>query len=130
MNAQPSLFTTTNGLAGYRYEVNPLARTSDPVTSHQAAASTARRFRAGSQKAVLLAVFVEGGPMTTEQAGTRSGLALNPTAGYWKRVSELLRGGYLADTGQTALSACGEHQRIIEATDLGRAAYAAEREAR
>lgn len=119
MSDEMALFTTYPTQAGVQYRFHPLARTSDPATSHQAAASV--RLRTGSQKWRLLEAFFAGGPAIAEQAARRANLL---RAGYWKRVSELLADGLIYDTGETALSTAGEACRVYRITADGCTAVA------
>lgn len=113
------LFDVYANQAGTAFRYHALARTSDPATSHQAAASV--RLRTGSQKWRLLEAFFAGGPAIAEQAARRANLL---RSGYWKRVSELLADGLIYDTGETALSTAGESCRVYRITAAGMAALA------
>jgi hypothetical protein len=77
------------------------------------------RIRSGSQRWELLRQYVEHGPLTNEQAGDLSGLSARKSCCYWKRCSELLKHGYIEDTGKEALSQVGEMQRVCMATSKG-----------
>ena len=83
------------------------------------AVSKELRIRAGSQRWTLLRQYVEHGPLTNEQAGELSGLSEKKSCCYWKRCSELLQHGYLADTGAQIESQVGEMQRVCRVTDKG-----------
>jgi hypothetical protein len=74
--------------------------------------------RAGSQRAILLAVYREQ-PLTDEEAGNASGLSMLPKCCYWKRCSELRQAGYIAPTGETRLSSAGVEQQVCRITTLG-----------
>ena len=113
-----ALFTTYPTQAGIQYRYHPLARTTDPATSHAGAASV--RFRSSSQKGRLLAAFAAG-PAIAEEAAQRARLG---HVGYWKRVSELLADGLIEETGDTARSRAGEACRIYRITAAGTAALA------
>lgn len=80
------------------------------------------RIRAGSQRWELLKKYVEHGPLTNEQAGDLSGLSGKKSCCYWKRCSELLKHGYLEDTGTEIASQVGEMQRVCRVTSKGIAA--------
>ena len=95
----------------------PLFRNTDPITSALGAKDV--KPRRGSQQALLLACY-ELLDMTDEQAGIASGLALKPRCCYWKRCSELRAGGYIADTGDTALSSANSLMMVCAITDKGR----------
>lgn len=107
------LFTTYPTQAGVQYKYHPLARNTDPATSHAGAASV--RFRASSQKGRLLRAFAHG-PAIAEEAAQRAQLG---HVGYWKRVSELLADGLIEETGDTARSRAGEACRIYRITSAG-----------
>jgi len=117
VNDEIPLFTTYPTQAGVQYKFHPLARSTDPATSHAAAASV--RLRTGSQKWRLLEAFFSGGPAIAEQAARRANLL---HAGYWKRVSELLADGLIYDTGVTLESTAGEACRVYRITPAGTAA--------
>jgi hypothetical protein len=97
------------------------ARSTDPATSHQAAASVAVRIRAGSQRAVLLTAYADAGDygLTNEGAGIITGLADRHGCCYWKRCGELLAAGYIAATDNTRTSRAGEAQRVCVITPAG-----------
>jgi hypothetical protein len=80
------------------------------------------RIRSGSQRWELLKQYVEHGPLTNEQAGDLSGLSGKKSCCYWKRCSELLKHGYLEDTGTEIVSQVGEMQRVCRVTSKGIAA--------
>lgn len=70
-----------------------LARVSDPETSH--AAARAVSYRTGTQKARLLAAYLDAPEgLTDDEAGMRAGL---PQA--WKRCSDLRSDGVIEPTG-------------------------------
>lgn len=77
----------------------PIARSTDPVTSHVAAADV--KMRAGSYRVRLLRVYqrANGSALTDRQA---SALAELPEGG-WKRCSELRRGGYITENGDPVI---------------------------
>jgi len=74
--------------------------------------------RAGSQRQLLLAQYDEE-PMTDEEAGNASRLAILPKCCYWKRCSELRQAGYIRPTGKTRTSSAGVEQQVCEITDEG-----------
>ena len=96
----------------------PPARKHDPQTSKMGERAVARR--GPSQKALLLAEYVKAGAagLTADEAGERSGLR-GVGAGYWKRVSDLLRAGLIEPTGETRLGLAGELQRVCRVTADG-----------
>ena len=116
------LFDVYANQAGTAFRYHADVRTSDPATSH--AAAKRARPRAGSQKAVLLAVFAANGDLTAYEAGQLSGLARKPGCCYWHRVGDLARDGLLEDTGLTRIVATGEGQRVYRITAAGMAALA------
>lgn len=67
------------------------SRHSDPETSHRAEKESV--VRAGTQRALLLAVFVDGEPLIAEEAMELAGV--NPRSCWWKRCSDLRNEGYL-----------------------------------
>jgi hypothetical protein len=75
--------------------------------------------RAGTQRWNLLRQYVLHGPLTNEQAGDLSGLSSKKSCCYWKRCSELLKHGYLQDTGLEVRSQVGELQRVCSVTQKG-----------
>ena len=91
-----------------------------PLFSHAGrSVSEDLRIRAGSQRWELLKKYVEHGPLTNEQAGDLSGLSGKKSCCYWKRCSELLKHGYLEDTGTEIVSQVGEMQRVCRVTSKG-----------
>lgn len=99
----------------------PLVRNTDPATSHKGAADVV--VRAGTQRAKLLAAYVAGTvrlELTADQAMRRAGVSERSC--YWKRVSELVAGGYLEDTGQERMGEQGSSQRVNRITAKGLAA--------
>lgn len=106
MNAQVSIF-----------EITPreLVRMSDPETSHQAA----RGDRVASRVRLLRAFY--GVNLTSEEAAHRSGL--DPWQAS-KRVSDLLRLGYVVPTGELRTGSSGRQQRVLAITTEGKGALA------
>jgi len=108
------------------------ARTGDPATSQAGARSVA--FRAGSQKARLLACYIEAGPfdpdtgqggLTADEAGKMSGLAEKPNCCYWKRCGELEDDhGFVGqpEGGPTRPGNAGDRQIVRAVTEAGLAA--------
>lgn len=93
-------------------------RNTDPGTSRAAGVSV--RIRAGSQRHSVLLAFALGGDLTAEDAGRLSGLDQKPGCCYWKRVSELLAGGFLEETGEQRKSRAGENQRVLRIFACGK----------
>jgi hypothetical protein len=94
----------------------PVARTTDPGTSHQAAKAV--RVHAASQKARLLRAYAdEPNGMTDEEAAAATGLG---DSGYWKRCSELRSMGWIARTGHTRVGKTGMAQEVCAITESGR----------
>ena len=91
-------------------------RRNDGATSTGGA--KAMTVRAGSQRAILLAVYREQ-PLTDEEAGNVSGLSMLPKCCYWKRCSELRQAGYIAPTGETRVSSAGVEQQVCRITTPG-----------
>lgn len=93
-----------------------LARITDPDTSKAAATLSGR---AGTIRRKLLESYLEDGVgMTAEEASSRSGFTAED--GAWKRVSDLLSAGLLADTGGRRPGRSGRMQRVLVLTDEGR----------
>jgi hypothetical protein len=94
-------------------------RSTDPATSAQGAADVA--VRAGGQKARLLAAYAaHPGGLLDEEAAAHAGLQ---HTGFWKRCSELLADGLIADTGRTRVTSQGSPGRVCIATAAGHAAH-------
>lgn len=98
------------------------ARTSDPATSHAAAAQLSDK---ATMLRTLLAVY------GSEFAGFCDGLTAEESAGVaqytaadgaWKRVSDLLRAGQLEDTSITRPGSSGRQQRVLRITEQGQQA--------
>jgi hypothetical protein len=100
----------------------PLFRKEDPITSVLGAGDVKPRRR--TQAELLLAEYLNR-PMTDEEAGMASGLALKPKCCYWKRCSELRAGGFIATTGETRLSSAGSAMQVCEITFKGKIALEA-----
>ena len=84
----------------------PLARSSDPVTSHLAAAS-AKQLQAKHQAKVLEALKANG-PMGKSMIAVRSGLG---DVAVCRRLPELERDGLIEQTGCTVKSGSGRAER-------------------
>lgn len=98
--------------------VDSLHRASDPATSRAGAKDVA--VRSGSQRHKLLAAYADGAELTADEAMRRAGVS--DRSCYWKRVSELVDGGLLEDTGVTRPGEQGSAQRVNRITPHGRAA--------
>jgi predicted transcriptional regulator len=83
----------------------PLARRTDPATSH-AAAATVRAFSSDHHQAILAALAL--GPAGGSWIGKRCGLGSHQIG---KRLSELKRGGKIVETGRTVISTSGRGER-------------------
>jgi len=95
------------------------SRTDDPETSHLGEKDVA--MRATSQKMLLLSVYSQYGPMSSENAAKAAGLSMRSC--FWKRCSELcLDMGYLEDTGKTEPGDAGSARIVYRITDTGRSA--------
>lgn len=101
-----------------------LARTSDPVTSHQAAALYP--IHRGSDRYRLLAAYAELGPSTDEQVGIHEGIRRVADT---RRASELRRSGLIEPTGAKRPTATGAKAMVCRITPAGREALAAARKA-
>jgi len=95
------------------------ARTTDPETSKEAA----RLLRTGNSHAFMLLREFAKKSMTAEQAGIQAGL---DTTGYWKRVSDLKRAGFIRprmmDGGKPMrlMTRSGRYAEVLIITGLGR----------
>lgn len=69
-----------------------------------------------AQRRDMLRAFLHG-PETAREAGETFG---DPKG--WRRVSELVQGGYLEPTGETRETCPGHRARVLRITDRGRAA--------
>ena len=92
------------------------SRRDDYATSRAGAESI--KFRAGSQKAKLLAAFASCPGMTDEQAAIAAGLSLRSC--FWKRCGELRDAGLLAFTGEQRIGSAGTSCGVSEITASGR----------
>lgn len=71
---------------------NPIARTTDPLTSHEAAAELTRSGRRGTQAEQVLAVVRRWSGLTAGEIGEISGLGHVPAQ---RRLSDLERAGHI-----------------------------------
>ena len=98
--------------------MNRNARTTDPATSHQYRPTYAN---------LLLSVFADfPDGLTAEQAAAAADLL---HTGYWKRVSDLQRDGFIAPMYRdgrevTARASSGLMQRVLSITPAGRERHA------
>lgn len=92
-------------------------RRDDHATSIAGAASVA--YRAGTQKAALLAAYQAAGAagLTDEEAAEAAGISLRSC--YWKRCGELRQDGVIAPTGQTRSGDAGVDRIVCRATSTG-----------
>lgn len=97
----------------------PMARNTDPVTSHLGALDV--KPRAGSQAMLLLEQYALE-PLTDEEAGYNSKLAMRPKCCYWKRCSDLRDFGLIAPNGTKRMSSAGSLMMVCEITPAGRRA--------
>lgn len=94
----------------------PLFRLSDPITSREGARTV--KPRRTSQAMLLLAEYQQK-PLTDEEAGMASGLALKTKCCYWKRCSELRSKGFIVDTNTTRMSSAGSPMMVCQITPQG-----------
>jgi predicted Rossmann fold nucleotide-binding protein DprA/Smf involved in DNA uptake len=87
----------------------PLARRSDPETSHAAAVRVVE-FSAGHHAAIIAAL--RDGPATIYGIAERTRLEVHAVA---RRLPELARAGQVAETGTTAPSPSGRECRVWKA---------------
>ncbi len=92
------------------------ARTSDPGTSHEAAAKLSDK---QTMMRTLLATYRETN-WTAEEASFVAGYSAED--GAWKRVSDLKRAGWIEPTGATRPGSSGRQQQVCRITDKGREA--------
>jgi hypothetical protein len=98
------------------------ARSTDPSTSKRAAQGRDKNSTVGrgTQKHTLLDTYGLLGPMTADEAceaaATTNGAQLLRA---WRRVYDLLNGGFLADTGDERPSRQGRAQRVLKITAKG-----------
>lgn len=100
------------------YDQLPRARTTDPATSHAAAAALSDKHTI--MRTLLLVFHGHPAGLTAEQACTLAGYG--PEHGGWKRVSDLKRAGLLFPTGDTMTGQQGRAQQVLAITEKGRAA--------
>jgi hypothetical protein len=89
------------------------ARSTDPATSHAAAAKPYRR---GSLRHRLLIAYGEAEGLTDEEAADE----IKVYSGAWKRCSELRNLGMIRPTGATRTSSAGAEQQVCRITFSGR----------
>ena len=87
-------------------DFEPLARTADPITSHQAAAQA--RELARQHHRIILAALEQYGAMGKDGIAARTSLT---GVAVCRRLAELQRMGKIAPTGRTVLSTAGRHER-------------------
>lgn len=95
----------------------PVARNTDPATSHMAAAQIDGK--RPTQMILMLLAYADWSALTDEQAASRAGLS---HTGYWKRCSDLRSLGLIAPTGDTAVASSGMQQQVCRLTVEGHAA--------
>jgi len=97
----------------------PLARASDPATSHQAGHEV--RETRKSLASLLLVAYQAAYPrgLTDEEAAQAAGVL---ATGYWKRCSDLRKSALIVPTGETREASSGMHQDVCVCTDAGRIA--------
>lgn len=88
----------------------PLARRSDPVTSHLAAASARDLQR--QHQSLIVAALKQHGPLGKDGIAARTKLTGVAVA---RRTVELQRAGLIRPTGKTVASAAGRPEREWEA---------------
>ena len=99
----------------------PAARRTDPDTSHEFVLTVGeahRRYLA----AYAYGVGLSGGPWATHLTPDEAAAAAgdDPGPGPRKRISELKRGGLLADTGHRRPSTLNRPQQVLTITEHGR----------
>jgi len=102
----------------------PLFRSADPDTSRDGAKDVLPR--RGSQAWALLNEYANARiGLTDEEAGIRSGLAVNPRCCYWKRCSELRASGLIEDSNTRRQGSTGSTMMVCTITAKGLEAYRA-----
>lgn len=95
-------------------------RANDPDVSRRAARDV--KPRTGTQRGKILSAIAAKGDhgATSEEAADASGVSFSRSSG--PRIAELLRDGYIRDTGRTRPGSLGSDQRVLVATEKGREA--------
>ncbi len=101
-------------------------RKTDPQTSRDAGTAVVERegvrLTLGSHRVLLLKEYASGKEMADWEAAELCGLS-RPGVCYWHRVGDLLKAGYLSDTGQTRVHPdTGKARRVLVITEAGREA--------
>jgi len=92
------------------FNVTPVARHSDPVTSHAAADSMVDH--AHNQRAEILASIHEHGPQTNDELDFLLGYRIGTAS---RRTAELIRSGHLIRSDETRLTRTGRAAHILKA---------------
>ncbi len=100
-------------------DVPSLSRTTDPTTSHEAAAMG--KVKRGSERHRLLAAFARHGPLTDDEASKTAGVEYYEGR---RRCVDLRRHGLIAPTGQKRTSIFGNRAMVSAITPDGNAALA------
>lgn len=98
----------------------PANRNTDPRTSVEGVHDAMPRI--GRQQQLLLLAFSDVGSrgLTASEAGERSGLSANRSCCYWRRVTDLLKAGLIAPTGEERVSLdSGSLQEVRAVTPTG-----------
>jgi len=93
-------------LSIFDFEQAPMARSSDPATSHAAAAS-AKELQ-GQHHRLILACLEQHGALGKDGIAARTRLDGVQTC---RRLTELARSGLIAETGRTVPSTAGRAER-------------------
>lgn len=96
------------------FDLPPVARNTDPSTSHAAVPDRAKR---GSDMMRLLDTYKAFG-RTDEEAAVASGMGTDG-GHYTKRCSDLRNGGYIQATGDSRRGSSGKQQRVCVITPKG-----------
>lgn len=97
------------------YDALPHARTTDPATSHEAAARLTDKH---TMMRTLLLVFAAHDGLSAEEACRMAGYG--PADGGWKRVSDLKNLGWILPTGNTTTSSQNRRVAVLAITAEGR----------
>lgn len=97
------------------------ARSSDPQTSKDAAASLQDHDITSLCFRLLRQYFILGDGLTDEEAAKRAaGYGKQPSPGAWKRCSDLRREGWIEPTGETRRASSGRQQQVCAITEVGK----------
>lgn len=116
----------TNTLFDEHNQPTPLARATDPTTSHLAATHITQRegtpgtpIKPGTHKARMLNAYAQGHPLADHEAAQHADLYRAHIC-YWHRATDLLTDGYITPTGETRTNPdTGKQRRVCIITPKG-----------